>query len=396
MSTNTRKETIRAAAAAAAAKRATDIAAKAEADNRNMTADELADYGRAMSEAKTGLERLRQLDVDDNVSEQVRKLGDDLFGPGGGSGSGAKRLALTGAGRKDSARAIAGKMMTGDRFGRKALTDSGSIVTPVPLQGDVASMGRVPASLLEVLPVIQHESPTFKFLRQTRRENSAAIVAPGAVKPTSLYTVEGVPGELRVFAHLSDPVDKYLLQDVASLERFVADEMLAGLNAAVEAEVLNGDGMAGHLRGILATSGIQVQAASADGVTTVRAGITKLEAAGHDASVIVLSPGAWADMETARNASGAFDLAGPVDRAARKLWGVQVVLSTTVPVNTGLIFDASTLAVDTDLAGIETKWSDAGELFDRNQVKARVEGRFSVSVFQPSGVVEFTLPMLTP
>ncbi|KQO02843.1 hypothetical protein ASF21_00300 [Arthrobacter sp. Leaf234] len=362
-----------------------------------MNADELADYGHAMTEAKDGLARLRQLDKDDDVTEQMRKLSNDLFGPGdGGSHSGAKRLALTGAGRKESARAIAGKMMTGDGFGRKALTDSGSIVTPVPIQGDVASMGRVPASLLEVLPVLQHESPTFKFLRQTRRENNAAIVAPGAVKPTSLYTVEGAPGELRVFAHLSDPVDKYLLQDVASLERFIADEMLAGLNAAVEAEVLNGDGTAGHLRGILATSGIQLQAAAADDVTTVRAGITKLEAAGHDASVIVLSPAGWADIETARNTSGAFDLAGPVDRAARKLWGVQVVLSTTVPANTGLVFDASALAVDTDLAGIETKWSDAGELFDRNQVKARVEGRFSVSVFQPSGVVEFTLPMLTP
>jgi hypothetical protein len=76
----------------------------------------------------------------------------------------------------------------------------------------------------------------------------------------------------------------------------------------------------------------------------------------------------------------------------RTLGGVQVVLSTTVPAKTGLVFDASALAVDPDLAGIETKWSDAGELFDRNQVKARVEGRFSVSVFQPSGVVALTLP----
>ncbi|MDN4611075.1 phage major capsid protein [Arthrobacter burdickii] len=387
--TNVRREKIR-AAALADIQAATAIAEKAEAEGRNMTADELADYGRAMTRAKDGREQLRQLDTDDEVTRQARALAAEV---GGAPGTGAKRLALTGAGRKDSARVIAGKMMTSDGFGgRKALTDSGSIVTPVPIQGDVASMGRVPASLLEVLPVLQHDLATFRFLRQTRRENNAAIVAPGAVKPTSIFSVEGVPNELRVFAHLSDPVDKYLLADVASLERFIADELLAGLNAAVEDEILNGDGTAGHLRGLLATSGIQSQAAAADSVTTVRAGVTKLEATGHDASVIVLAPADWAEIETARNTSGAFDLAGPVDRAARKLWGVQVVLSNTVPARTGLVFDGSALAVDTDRVGVETKWSDAGELFDRNQLKARVEGRFSVSVFQPSGVVALTLP----
>lgn len=384
---NTRKETIK-AAALADIQAATAIAEKADAEGRNMTADELADYGRAMTKAKAGRDWLRQLDTDDDVVDQVRKMFADIDGPG----TGGTHLALTGAGRKDAARAIAAKMTRPDGLGRKALTDSGSVVTPVPTQGDVVSLGRVPASLLEVLPVLQQESPTWKYLRQTARDSNAAIVAPGVVKPISQYTVSGISNELHIFAHLSEPVDKYLLQDVASLERFVADEMLAGLSEAVEAEVLNGDGSAGHLRGILTTSGIQVQAAAAEDVTTVRAGITKLEAAGHDASVIVLSPADWADIETARNASGAFDLAGPVDRAARKLWGVQVVLSNTIPARTGLVFDASALAVDTDRAGVETKWSDAGELFDRNQVKARVEGRFSVSVFQPFGVVALTLP----
>ncbi|MEC5200272.1 HK97 family phage major capsid protein [Arthrobacter sp. PL16] len=388
--TNPRRELIR-AAAAAAAKTATELAAKAERENRNMTADELADYGRAMTASKSDLERLRKMDTDDEVTAQARALVAEVGG--GMGGSGVKHLALTGAGRRDAARGIASKMTAtgGTGLGRKGLVDAGNVITATPTT-DIVPAGRFPASLLEILPVIQHDGATFKFLRQSQRVNNAAVVPAGATKPTSIYSISGVPNELAVLAHLSEPVDKYLLADVGSLERFVGDELLAGLGLAVEAAILNGNGVGDNLTGILATSGIQVQTAGADDVVTIRAAITKLESTGHEASVVVLSPASWGRIESARNASGNFDLAGPVDRAARTLWSVPVVLSNAVAGRAAVVLDAAAVALDTDRAGIETKWSDAGELFEKNQVKARVEGRFSVSVYQALGVVAVTLP----
>jgi hypothetical protein len=63
-----------------------------------------------------------------------------------------------------------------------------------------------------------------------------------------------------------------------------------------------------------------------------------------------------------------------------------------VTARTAVLLDATAVAVDTDTQGVETLWDASGPLFDENQVKARTEGRFSVSVFQPLGVAEITLP----
>ena len=62
--------------------------------------------------------------------------------------------------------------------------------------GDEAGSGRPGStcaqSLLDVIPVVPHASTEFAYMRQTVRTNLAAVVAEGAVKPTSVYTVTKV------------------------------------------------------------------------------------------------------------------------------------------------------------------------------------------------------------
>jgi HK97 family phage major capsid protein len=381
------------ASAGAAAKAARTIAEKASDENRDLTAAEKSAYDGHRATAVGHLDALKAAQSDEDILGLARALDADVDGPGG-SGAGVDRLALTGRGRKSAAAGIARKMHAygGDPAGRKALVETGSVLTSIPVTGDTVPLGRPATSVLDFLALIRHESPTFKTMRQVTRTNGAAVVPAGGTKPTSVYTIAGVDNELAVVAHLSEPLDKYLLQDSANLERFIADEMLYGLGLAVEAEILNGDGTAGHIAGILSTSGTQAVPAGADDVVTLRAALTALEAAGHEGSVFMLNPVDWEKIETKRNTSGNFDLGGPVDRAARTVWGVPVVVSSAVAVRTAVVLDASAVAVDTDQQGIETLWDSSGVLFDKNQLKARTEGRFSVSVFQPLGVAEITLP----
>jgi len=315
----------------------------------------------------------------------------DGYQPAGLS-AGVKVLALTGRAAKAHAGQIAAKALSrAGGYGTKAVLETGSVVTPVPLQTRIITDGKVPTSLLEILPVTIRSGPTYRYLRQTVRTNHAAIVAPGATKPTSIFTLEEVPGKLEVFAHLSEPIDKYLLSDTAELSRFLETEMLYGLNLSVEDESLNGDGSTGHLSGIL-DNAIQTQAFSVDMVTSLRAGVTKLEILGYTADAFVLAPADWETIETTRNLAGNFDLNGPIDRAARRVWGVPVVLSTSLTAGTALALDASAATISTDTGGIETKWSDqSGDLFDKNQLKVRTEGRFSIDVVTPSAIVEISL-----
>ncbi len=69
-----------------------------------------------------------------------------------------------------------------------------------------------------MLPTVV-SAPSHAYLRQITRTNNASVVAPGAVKPTSVLTLERVEGRLRVVASLSEAVDSYWLSDNASLGR---------------------------------------------------------------------------------------------------------------------------------------------------------------------------------
>ena len=93
-------------------------------------------------------------------------------------------------------------------------------------------------ALLDVLPVKQHASTEYAYLRQTVRTNNAAVVAEGATKPTSVYSVTRIEDALVVVAHLSEGIPRFWLLDNSALETFVENELQYGLQVAVEAKVL--------------------------------------------------------------------------------------------------------------------------------------------------------------
>ncbi|SEL24741.1 HK97 family phage prohead protease [Rhodococcus maanshanensis] len=297
-------------------------------------------------------------------------------------------LGLTGKSGAEAATKLAGQML-GSAGGVKSLTAAGSSVTGVPLVAQSPiELDRVPTSVLEVLGVVTHSTPEYTYLRQTVRTNNAAPWASGN-KPESRYAVESVPGKLTVIPHVSEGIDRYTLIDNAALGDFLKDEMIDGLMHAVEAQVLSGNGTGVNMRGVLNTSGVLSQAFTTDLVTTTRKAVTALETGGRKPGVFVLSPTDWEALELARNTSGAFDLAhSAVDRSARKLHGVPVVVSTALPAKVAMLMDLDAVKVDTDTHGLVVEWGVKGDDFGQNASRLLVEGRFGVSVLRPTGVVK--------
>ena len=128
--------------------------------------------------------------------------------PGGWSAPGVdsgKRLTF---GTK-SAAGLANKMMGDSQLGSKALAPSGSAVVDQEFRPDPFALGKPAHSLLDVLPVIPHDTAEFAYMRQNVRTNNAAVVAEGAVKPTSVYSVVRVENKLEVVAHLSEGMPRY-------------------------------------------------------------------------------------------------------------------------------------------------------------------------------------------
>lgn len=271
--------------------------------------------------------------------------------------------------------------------GQKALT-SGDAVAPVEVQATPVSEGRPAAGLLDLVPVIPNSAARFEFLQQTARDLAAAPVAPGGTKPTSTLGLDRVPGELQVVAHLSEPIDYFLLSDFAAVEQFVRTEMLFGLVQELENQMLNGDAVAPNLTGILGMSGVLQQAFATDAITSARKAITQLETAGLVPTGFCFSPADWEAIElSTTSGSGEFVMVqSPVDRAARRLHGLPVSVSAGMADGSGVLLSQDSVALRTD-AGVAIRWGEPGDAFARNQVVARAELRAAVQVTRPSGLV---------
>lgn len=309
---------------------------------------------------------------------------------GGVSGA---ALGVAGASLRSTVDRLSSGLVKSGPDGAKALI-SGQATATVIAQ-DPATLPQVPQSVLQMVRVNALSTPVYRVLVQNARDLNAAAVEPGAVKPTSTVGLESREDRLRVVATISDGIDKYALQDTAALQALVQSELQYGVYQEVERLVLNGSGEDEEFLGVLGHSGIQVQEASGDDIlTTLRKSVTKIESLGYMATGMVLNPTDWETAELSQTSgSGEYVLgSSPVDRAARRLWGVQVTTSTAVEPGTGIVADFSRMTLMTDSRGVMAEWNgQAQDDFAKNLVRLRTEGRFGFALTNPQAVVKVSL-----
>lgn len=374
---------------------ADSIVNRAKAAGRDLTSTEAA----SVEAAITRIEELDKQLKGRSLAESVLRLGNaDEPNPETGIADATRYLTLRSPGVKsDLAKLFGHKLGT---TGMKALLDPANPYTSVPMDATVYRQGDAPPALSEIIPAI-NRPVSFRYMRQTSRTNNAAPVASGALKPTSVYGLTSVEGRLHVIAHVSEPIDKYQLQDGPSLAQFVQEEMVAGLHQALETQIVSGDGLGENLTGLANTSGIQVQAYTSSPVLTARAAVTKVQVLSFEPYYFVLAPSDWEAIETSTLSAGQYVLNAegtrngvPVDSAARRLWGVPVTVSTAVPAGVGYLLSNGVAQLATD-GRIETEQSNAhADDFSRNNVRLRVESRFDLVVTRPMGVVQLDLTAL--
>lgn len=403
------------AKASASLERMKSITASATAQGRDLTASEVAEVNEARKEAQEQLKQIKSLNNDQDIFNQAKGIADSVGGDVGDRKPGIGRK-----GWADTAvKALRGGM-TNQVTGQKALV-SGTMNLNNPVEPGVTTSATAPRTILDLLRdgVVAEQDPyarndysgptpvqqqagdffggagggnTFSYLRQTVRDNKAAPVADGALKPTSLYTFEEVEDRYRVIAHLSEPIPQRFFYDDGTLGDFLASEMAGGLEQAIEYQALFGDGTGENLTGILSTSGIKLQTFVTDPITTSRKALTQLQADGVTPSAWAINPADAETFDLLREGatSGQYLLGGPAGDASKVLWTIPTALSMAIPVGTALLADWSqgkllprqeaTLHVDT-----------SGELFDKNQVKFRVEGRYGLVVKRPGAFVKVSL-----
>lgn len=383
----------------------------AKAAGREPTVEERAEMGALMPKARAASDRA--------LADHMKSVGEHLGFSSGPTDGDGRTLDGTGqptlphlhtGGRKASVPSLrapswasAVKSYLGAVGAKDFLSPSGGVTVPAPVDAVVRDPSAA-LTLLDALPSQPLEgTDTYAFLRETTRNDAAAPVALGAVKPESEIEVEKVEGRAQTIAHLSPPVPRQHLADSNLLDDYIGTTLVEGVEVEVQRQLLYGNGTAPNLEGLDAVSGVLETSPVDDSVLrTIRRGLRTLESANipTDGAVLALSPTAWERAETEADQQGGFLLGQPGDAIARRLWGSDVV--TTTAVNAGeawLIDRASVRAYWRQTATVE--WTEAAvteideeitSLFARNLVQFRAECRVGFAVRRPRGIVKIVLP----
>lgn len=357
----------------------------ATAEEREFTNDERATVERflkASSDLKPEIAQAERKAVDDEQRKIIADLGKGLEHSTGANGR-------TGGSW--------GKAFTEAHAGRKAVPPSGSVSLPTYLAPGIPE---VPESLMELIPRTSLSGgDSFSFLQETAKTHAAAPVARGAKKPQSTYTLTRVNGTAQTIAHLSPGLDRSWLTDFAMLGGYIDGTMREGLTLATELQILDGSGVSPQLTGVWQTAGVLAQAYDTDPIKTIRQAITTLQDLNVSPSGIVMAPGDWETIELAQDTGGSYYLTVPsggqvlpVDRAAQRIWGIKVVLSTQCPAGYAVLADwRKAMIWQREQARME--WtdgvdpSDGSSLFEKNQFIARLEARMGFGILKPSAFV---------
>ncbi len=310
-------------------------------------------------------------------------------GPIGGSTFGSSGF-TTPQGMRSSYKAVLdwGREFTQAReaSSTKALLDSGSVPVTVPLAAEPVTDPRQASFVFQLVPTEDAPAGVFSYLRQSARTNNAAVVATGALKPESTYTLERIDSKTVVIAHVSEPIDRYMIEDAPMLQSFLNQELQYGLNKALDARTV-----------------ANIRTAATAGSTTlnlanIRTAITTLQAADLEPTAIVVNPTDWQAIESSAATQFASNDNFPAATEAmqRKLYGLSVVVTNSTAAGKALVgdFRRSARIFRTGSASITLHDSQPRDVlgtmyadYRLNQIVIRCEMRAEAVVLRPAGFV---------
>lgn len=277
---------------------------------------------------------------------------------------------------------------------QKALVPSGAVIAE--FSGVIVNDPKHAYSLYELVTtdgVINGNAGS--FLRQTSRDNQAAGVKNGDLKPFSNYGLEEHTYRLATVAHMAGPYQRQWFSDYGNLHIFLHGELAHGLAAAVDRMILHGgiDEEGAEFSGILNTTGIGQTAFTGSAAASIRQAITDLQVTGAIPKNIVLHPNTWAAIEQTQTTTQDYVIEGALtEQVTPRLFGLPVVLSPDMTEDEAVVGDLSTVNV-LDGGSVEIVWHEGGqinvgtaeapdvqELFRANKMITRAELRMALVI----------------
>ena len=272
---------------------------------------------------------------------------------------------------------------------------------------------RNPDSVIGLFDQIQTNQNAYVYLEETTFTNNAGEIAEAgdisSANESAIAFTERTESIRKMATFL--PVTDELLADVAGIQGYVNSRLSTMMKLRMDNQLVNGDGSAPNLTGVLNKSGINTFDYSSYSGELARLGqiyqaITEIRKdAFVEPDAIVMHPSDWYDVVTSvaditTTSSGAaaknplFMVAGGFgDSPAPKLWGLNVVPSSVIAAGTALVgkFGGGDAAQVIMREGVDLAISDShSDFFAKNQLAIRLTMRLGFAVYRPTAFCSIT------
>jgi HK97 family phage major capsid protein len=234
------------------------------------------------------------------------------------------------------------------------------------------------------------------------RDGGFATVPEAGLKPQLHYNFSTVTESLTKIAGFIKLSDE-MIDDLAFLVTEINNRLMYDLLIFEENQLLNGDGIAPNLRGILNRSGIQTEAGAtrADNVDAIFRSLTKVQVVtGLAADGVVIHPTDYQAIRLSKDGNQQYYGGGPFTGAYGNnglvqqpgIWGQKTVVTAAIAAGTVLVGAFQQAATVYRRGGVTVSSTNSNvDDFIHNLVTVRAEERLALAVRMPQAFVKLTL-----
>ncbi len=257
----------------------------------------------------------------------------------------------------------------------------------------IVTLGVRPLMVKDLIAPGATNNTTIRYIQEVSFTNYATPVAEGAAKPEALFEYAEVDAPVRKIAAYTKVTDE-LFADYLAVASYINQRLPYMVERTEEDQILNGDGNAPDLTGILQTANIQTEAKGGDtAADAIYKAMTKIRFTGFfEPDGIVIHPTDFQAIRLLKDGNQQYYGGGPFTGAYGNsplvqfdsLWGKPCAITPAITQGTTLVgaFRLGSQYFQRQGLTIEMTNSDQDD-FIKNRMTIRCEERLALAVYRP-------------
>lgn len=275
---------------------------------------------------------------------------------------------------------------------KATFTTGGSTLTGYDRQPGIVMVGQQQLTIADLFAQGQTNLNTIRYIQEDTYTNAATTVAEEGLKPEATFDTSEVDAAVRKIAVIARVTDE-LFSDFPAVRAYVNERLPFMVEQELEDQLINGDGTAPNISGILDQANIQTQARGTDtNMDAIYKAMTKIRSVGFfEPDGVNIHPDNWTTIRLAKTNDLDYIWGHPSVEGPERIFGLRVNITTAMAAGTALV-GAHRLGAQVfyrEGLRVEATNSD-GEDFRYNRVAIRAEVRAALAVYRPKAFCTVT------